>query len=96
MKVFRPTRQWVEGLRIGDMAPDCFGRLRPVVDIFARGDDIQGRAFVCYYTKFSDCSRISGSAKEGELVMSIPAVSEYRTSWQVPDEAITEDIEEAF
>jgi hypothetical protein len=47
-----PSREDIESLKVGDLAPDCFGRMSEITEIFAQKDDITGRAFVCYYTAF--------------------------------------------
>jgi len=46
---------------------------RRVVEVFARRDDIHGRAFVCFYTEFGEDARISDGAKEGDCRIRIPA-----------------------
>lgn len=65
---FIPTREYVMSLKVGDMAPDCFGKLAKVTSVYAQRDDINGKAFVCYYTAFGETSTISASLKEGELL----------------------------
>jgi hypothetical protein len=67
MNLFIPTREYIDGLKVGDTALDCFGRLREVVEIVARKDDIDGRRFVMYYTSFGPGSTCSMSQKEGKL-----------------------------
>lgn len=64
---FVPTREWIDSLKPGDLAPNVYGDLAPITTISAVGDDVQGRRYVCLYTRLSDTSRISGSFKEGEL-----------------------------
>ena len=63
-----PTRQDIEDLKVGDFAPDCFGKMREIVSIHARGIDINGKAFVCFYVKWgAHNGRMSGSLKEDEI-----------------------------
>ena len=50
-----------------------WSRPRRVVEVFARQDDIHGKAFVCFYTEFGDNARISGGAKEDEMHVRIIA-----------------------
>lgn len=59
----------VRNLKVGDFAPDCFGDMSEVTEIYGQQVDIKGNPFVCYYTKFSDNgSNISNSMKSGELL----------------------------
>lgn len=68
MTAYRPTRAEIDALQVGQLAPDCFGRLAEVKSIYARSDDINGKRFVCYYTVFgSGGSTCSMSQKEGEV-----------------------------
>lgn len=71
LTVVVPTREDIWNLQVGDMAPSCFPEPRRVVRIYARKDDIHGKAFVCYYTEFGDGASISESAKEDEMHFSI-------------------------
>ena len=66
-EIYIPTRSEIEALKEGDRAPDCFGNWRRVVKIYARGDDVNGKRYVCYYTEFGPTSSISNSLKEGEI-----------------------------
>lgn len=85
MRVVRPTREDVYGLRVGDMAPDCFGNLAPILEITARQDDIGGKAFCCYYTAFGTSGgRISGSVKENEICPTVPLVRRWQRVDNVP------------
>jgi hypothetical protein len=72
-----PTREQVEWLKEGDLALNCFGRMVPVVRIAYRGVDINGRAYVGFYTAFGQNGTLSGSYKEGELVRTVPLCSRY-------------------
>jgi hypothetical protein len=49
----------------------------PVVRIAYRGVDINGRAYVGFYTAFGENGTLSGSYKEGELVRTVPLCSRY-------------------
>lgn len=81
----KPTRDDVERLAVGDLALDCFGKWSTVTEVFARGVDDRGRAFVCYYTRFGENNgAISGSMKEGEVVSTVPLVSAYRSAKLAP------------
>ncbi len=73
-----PTRAHVENLRVGDLAIDPFGRLRRVTCIAFRDTDINGRAYVGYYTELgNDGAAISNSMKEGELVRTLATSCAY-------------------
>lgn len=66
----------VENLQVGDLAPDCFGKLAKVTRIFHRGTDINGKRFVCYYTSINDKdialgNGYSGSMKVDELIRTV-------------------------
>ena len=83
--VTRPTRADVQGLKVGDMAPDVFGAMSLVVEVFAQQDDCNGRAFVCFYTAFgTDGGRMSGSMNEGEPVATLPAGSRWSRTADYP------------
>lgn len=43
-----------------------FGEFTPVIEIFARGDDIHGKLYVCGYRQHGDNGAISFSVKEGD------------------------------
>ncbi len=88
--IFTPSRSWVENLQVGDMAIDYFGRLMKVTDVTFRGNDIHGKAYVGYYTEFNHNSKISHSAKEGEVISTLPITSKYHTIWNIPRELIVE------
>lgn len=64
------TREQIDAIRIGTMIAKGidgrFGEPSPVVEIFAKQDDIYGKLFVCGYVKFSENAQISFSVKEGD------------------------------
>lgn len=82
--VERPTREDVQNLKVGDMALNPFGRYAEVKNIFAQKDDINGKAFVCYYTDYGPGSTISNSAKEGEVTPSMAVTSKYMQNYLAP------------
>lgn len=84
-KYYVPTRKEVEAVKVGSMAPNCFGEMAEVKEVFGRGDDINGKAYVCYYTYFGkDGGSISNSLKEDELLRSVAACRNY-TSWELDE-----------
>jgi len=90
--IFTPSKSWIENLQVGDLALDCFGKKAPVTSITFRGIDLKGKAYVGFYTRLDmdTSTTISGSAKEGETVSTLPIVNKYRTTWNVPKELIVE------
>jgi len=75
-----PTRDDILALKVGDQAPDCFGKMARDTSIFAQKDDVHGKAFVCYYTAWGSNATMSHSIKEDETVATIPLVSHYHRS----------------
>jgi len=80
MTIFMPTREQVQSLKVGDFALDCFGKMREVVEVYGRGDDIHGKAYVCFYTEWGLSSRISNSMKEDEILRTLPVCREYKSA----------------
>jgi hypothetical protein len=76
-EIFIPTRAEIEALKEGDKAPDCFGHLRKITRIYSRGDDLNGRAYVCYYTEFGPGASISNSLKEAEINRTVALTGKY-------------------
>ena len=76
---FKPSENDVLSLCVGDMAPDCFGKLRKVTRVYATSRDVNGKAFACYYTEFGDNGEISNSIKQDEILI-IVALSNMFTS----------------
>lgn len=66
LTVTLPSLEDIQALRVGHVAPGCFRESR-VVEIYGRGTDIHGKAFVCYYNEDGPSCRISYSLKEDEL-----------------------------
>lgn len=76
MKAFKPTKEWIENLAVGDIALDTFGNLRKVVSITYRGINILGKSYVGYYLEFGD-SRISEASTEDSIQTTIPLIDKY-------------------
>jgi len=76
--VTRPTRQDIAALEVGDLAPDCFGGMSVVTEIFGRGEDIHGDLYVCYYTKHGENGAISGSMTQDETVPTVPVTRRWQ------------------
>ena len=75
--VVRPTREEILGLQVGDQAINVFGGLGRIVEIFARGVDVKGRAYACTYIESSSGLKISHSFSEGEVVPTIPVIRRF-------------------
>ena len=61
------SKSEVEQLQVGDMLPNMFGVLEPVVKINYKGVDNQGRIFAHYFQSFGGGgSQLSAILKEGE------------------------------
>jgi hypothetical protein len=76
-EICNPTRSEIESLKEGDLAPDCFGNWRRVTRIYARGNDVNGKAYICYYTEFGTGASISNSLKEGEINRTVALTGKY-------------------
>lgn len=76
-EIYIPTRFEIEALKEGDLAPDCFGNWRLDTKIYARNDDINGQAYVCYYTEFGPGASISNALKESEINRTIALTAKY-------------------
>jgi hypothetical protein len=66
MTAYKPTREDILNLEVGDVAPYTFGESR-VTEITAKSTDINGKWFVCYYVQYGDNAQMSHSLKEGEV-----------------------------
>jgi hypothetical protein len=45
----------IENLKIGDLVPNCFGKLLPIVSIFGRGKNTKtGKTFICFYQPYGN------------------------------------------
>jgi hypothetical protein len=77
IEIYIPTRSEIEALKEGDLAPDCFGQWRRVTRIYARGDDVNGKAYVCFYTEFGQNASITNSLKEGEINRTVGLTAKY-------------------
>ena len=79
MRPIRPTRNDVETLQIGFLAPNPYGTLGRVVEIFSRGTDPNNRVYVGYYTETGAGGKVSSWMKEDEVYMSLPVCTKYGT-----------------
>ncbi len=92
MLAFRPTKEWIEGLQVGDLAQDVFGNVSKIVNIYARGRNIHGKVYICLYIQHgSPGSSISQSYTEGEVEPTIGLTNKYHQTRLYPEEVITSD-----
>lgn len=70
-----PTRSFIAGLKVGDLAPDFSGRMAEVVRIAARKEDISGKLFVLYETRLGPTSTVTNSLKEDKIQRSLALTS---------------------
>lgn len=75
--IYIPTRSEIETLKEGNLAPDCFGNWRRITRIYARDDDMKGRAYICYYTKFGPGATISNSLKAGKINRTVALTGQF-------------------
>lgn len=66
-----PTKSEVINLMAGDLVTNCFGKLVEVTRIIYRGQDINGRCYVGFYTKFGIDAEMSQTIKEDENIFTI-------------------------
>ncbi len=83
--ITKPTRQDVDSLKVGDIAPNCFGDNGIVREITYRGVDIHGKLYVGYYVTWHDeTSRISSSLKEDEVLSTLPLTNRFNRRENYP------------
>lgn len=82
--IYKPTLEDVQSLQVGDLVPDCFNRLKPVSRIYHRGTDINGKAYVLFYTQQGENSQMSGDLKEDEIVITLAFTGRWGRCEDVP------------
>lgn len=82
--VYKPTAEDVHALQIGDLVPDCFGRLKPVNRIYARGTDVYGKVYVLFYTQQSENSSMSGDLHEDQFILTLETTAKWNCSENIP------------
>ena len=69
MIAYIPTRATIEHIEPGTLMLNCFGKLARVKEVTARGEDVNGLAYVCTRLESgTGHGTISESYKEGELL----------------------------
>ena len=85
LSAYFPTESNVRDLKVGDMAPDCFGGESLVTRINALGRDPQGRWFVHYHTALGLNGSVSNSLHQDTVCRTVRTSNAF-TSAQI-DEA---------
>jgi hypothetical protein len=80
LSAYFPTRDDVTSLKVGDMAPNCFGRMAQVSEITCQRDDVNGKAFVCFYAIYGSNGTMSGSLKEDEILRTVNLSNHFRSA----------------
>ena len=78
-----PTREEIQALKVGDFTIDCFGKVAEVTQITAQRDDINGRAFVCYYTRFGSNNGAMSMSRKQDTITRTVRVSNKHTSAEI-------------
>ena len=94
MKAFKPTKEWIENLTVGDFALNCFGRLEKVAKITYRGTNIHGKRFVGYHLDHGHNSTMSESSTEDSVQPTLALTKEYNRSDNVPANMVTSNVME--
>ena len=84
VKVCRPTREAINALAVGDPMLNVFGEIATVTEITYSGHNVNGEAYVGYYTESDDGLKVSGSATEGHLILTTPAIRKWHRMDAVP------------
>lgn len=78
--LFIPTLDDIAKIRVGELAPDCFGRMARIVDVACIKADIHGAMFACYSTAHGPRSSISMSIKVGKLTRTVATSRAYTSA----------------
>lgn len=78
--IYKPTREHIVNLKVNDVVIDCFGTLKLINEIYGRGFDVNGKAYICFYTDFGGTSKMSASYKEGEIVRHTRLTAKYTSA----------------
>lgn len=67
-----PSKDDITALREGDEIMNCFGRKAVITRVFARGTDIEGRDYVCFYSRSDNGIEVSDAYKEDTIHRCLP------------------------
>lgn len=82
--IYKPTFEEVQSLQVGDLVPNCFNCMKPVSRIYHRGTNINGKAYVLFYTQESENSQMSGSLVEDEFVLTLAVTAKWNRIENIP------------
>lgn len=79
LSVYFPTREDVQGLKLGDLAPNVFGKLARVTSISVQCDDVNGKAFACYAVQWGEHWTMTNSIKQDEIFRTVNLSLHFRS-----------------
>jgi hypothetical protein len=80
LSVYFPTREDVQGLKLGDLAPNAFGKLARVTSINVQCDDVNGKAFACYAVQWGEHWTMANSIKQDEIFRTVSLSLHFRSA----------------
>lgn len=80
MIIFKPSKQYVSSLKVGDTAIDCFGKPAKVLEIMYRGGGLNKDRYVCVTLEQGPTSSISESYRIGCLHATVALSSKYSSA----------------
>lgn len=85
IKIYYCTKEYIQSLKVGDFAPDCFGNMRKITRIFGElRPNCKGKLCINYYTEHGPTSQISNGATEGQIFHNV-ITSNYWTSAELDE-----------
>lgn len=79
IEIFKPTAEQIQNLKVGDKALNPYGEWDTVYEIYGRGQNVEGKWFVCFYTG-DNTSSISHSYQEGKIVRTLPVCNRFSSA----------------
>jgi hypothetical protein len=79
LSAYFPSRKDIESLKLGDLAPNAFGKLARVVAITNRREDVSGKLFACYTVEGGERSTTTNLMKENEVIGTIDLHSYFKS-----------------
>ena len=63
------TKEFIQDLKVGDIIPNMFGKLKPITKISHKGVSIKdGKLFAYLYQEFTNSSTMSHTIREGQSI----------------------------
>lgn len=78
-EIFKPTAEQIQNLKVGDKALNPYGKWEEVYEIYGRGQNCEGKWFVCFYTGNYQSS-ISHSYTENKIVRTLPLTCRFNSA----------------